>query len=55
MGAIRCDKCGAEPAPGLPAKPGGTHYVKRAHRFDASKRGAATIRFTSCGTWVEKP
>jgi hypothetical protein len=51
MSGLRCDKCGEAPAAGLPVKAGGTHYVKRAHRFDASKRGQATIRVTSCGTW----
>jgi hypothetical protein len=50
---LRCDKCGATPFKGSPAKTGGVHYVKRAHRFDASKNGAATIRYSSCGTWQE--
>jgi len=34
------------------SKLGGTHYAKRAHRYDASKHGAATVRYATCGTWV---
>jgi hypothetical protein len=53
--ALVCDKCGASPAPGLPAVAGGTHYVQRARRYDASKRGAATVRVVTCGHWIERP
>lgn len=56
MAELRCDKCGAAPAPGLPAKPGGTHYVR--HRGLRGRNSDNFDRVVTCGTWrvaVEQP
>jgi hypothetical protein len=50
---LRCSKCGAAPAPGLPAKAGGTHYATKTREKEARKTEGRFTRATSCGTWTE--
>lgn len=53
MAELRCSKCNERPAPGLPAKVGGTHYRTRTRGDEPRKTEGRFQRATNCGTWLE--